>query len=668
MRLTGMSSSFNLERVSGVMVAVVLTLIVCAAQDVLASEGDITARGTTNTIVERVDSGRFDIVPAGVVNDVSYNAFSAFDVGAPGARFLNEEVRARTIVAEVFSTSPSRISGPVSVDGPRANLILANQNGIRVNGGGFINFGSVALGTGKVGLRDVELAPGLVQRYVDLSTREGEIVIGPDGLNADLIRLELIARRIGIEGPVTNAYSSTTALARIVAGGSETTFDTAASPTDNLTPWAYHTSVEEMDAAAAVAVDVSAGAGITSGRIEIWVTDAGAGVRNAGDLLASSGDFLLTATGRIEQRGGSMRAAGNVRVMGEAFDQRNAEDRQSSVAASGSLRIDAEVGIRNIGGVFSGGMRDAGDSTTPYAVMLNTGGTFEHRSEPGYDGAIVFGGADDVGVFARHGIVNVGARILSNGALRMETEGKAINETLHEAGAGRIDWSHSESVLLGLLERDKSGYTVDMGKLVDASQPAYWVADGDMNIKAASVENLGGYLFSNDGDLLIDAEREMTTRAHSIGSFSYRQSCLLFICDKRAKSSETLVGGQVNASGNIHIRAGERIINEGGGVFALGDVILESPEVIARAKTVHTALWRDQGLKSIFGHNWARIQAADQGGGFTAQHGRLILHGEAVQKRGYFAAGQGIEGSIRIVEPPRADPVTIEDHLGFFFW
>ncbi len=666
MRLTGMSSLFNVERVSAATAAA--TLIACVTQGVLASEGNIVARGTTNTIVERVDSGRFDIVPASVINDVSYNAFSTFDVGIAGARFLNEGVQARTIVAEVFSTSPSHIAGPLSIDGPRANLILANQNGIRINGGGFINFGSVALGTGKVGLRDVELAPGLVQRYVDLSTREGEIVIGQEGLNADLIRLELIARRVGIEGPVTNAYSSSSALVRVVAGGSETSFDTAASPTDNLTPWAYHSAAEDGVAATALAVDVSTSAGITSGRIEIWVTDAGAGVRNAGDLLASSGDFLLTSSGRVEQRGGSVRAAGKVRVVTGTFDQVNEEDRQSTVSASGSLLIDAQTGIRNVGGILSGGMRDMGEEATPHAVTLVTEGTLEHRSEPGGAGAIVFGGADDIGVFARQGIVTVGARILSNGALRMETEGNAINETLHEAGPGRIDWSRSESVLFGLLERHKSGYSVDMGKLTDPSQLAYWVADKDMEIKAADIKNLGGHIFSNDGDLFIDIDHEMETRAHSVGSFSYRQSCLLFICDKRARSSETLVGGQISAGGNIHIRAGERIVNEGGGVLALGDVILESPEIIARAKPVHTALWRDQGLKSLFGHNWARIQAADQGGGFTAQFGRLVLHGEAIQERGYFAAAQGVEGLIRVIEPPSADPVVIEDHLGFFFW
>ena len=46
---------------------------------------------------------------------------------------------ARTILNEVTSANRSRIEGYIEVGGRAADVILANPNGITVNGGGFIN-------------------------------------------------------------------------------------------------------------------------------------------------------------------------------------------------------------------------------------------------------------------------------------------------------------------------------------------------------------------------------------------------------------------------------------------------------------------------------------------------------------------------------------------------
>ncbi len=205
-----------------------------------AHAAGVQATGATITQVKTTNTGKQQVTPAAAVGDVSYNAFSSFDVNKAGVDFMNADVRARTIVAAVFSPLPSRIEGPIGVDGPRANLILANQNGIRVNGGNFVNFGSIALTTGAVTLRDEQLAPGYLQRYVDLAVRQGDIQIEAGGLEASVIRLTLIAKKVGIDGPITNLYSSATATTQIIAGSSDVQFDTAASPTDNLTPWTYH--------------------------------------------------------------------------------------------------------------------------------------------------------------------------------------------------------------------------------------------------------------------------------------------------------------------------------------------------------------------------------------------------------------------------------------------
>ncbi len=625
------------------------------------AQAQVQADGSTATLVARQADGHHSITPAMPERDVSYNAFSRFDVGAAGASFANVGVGARTIVAEVFSPLPSRIEGPVRVDGPRANLILANQNGLRVNGGSFINFGSLALTTGAVTLRDEALAPDVYQRYVDLRTQGGSIQIEAGGLDANLIRLELIARQVGIHGPVTNAFTSASASTRVIAGASSASFDTLASPTDNLTPWLSYKSLGERGDG--IAIDVTANSSVRSGRVELVVTDAGAGVRNAGALSASAGDFRLTSSGLIEQIAGRIEAAGDVRLQGREFVQSNGDGgSSSSVVAGGSARIDTEGSIRNLGGTIQGQTRSASDADTPYAVLLNAGTTVEVATPVGAVGALVFGAADDVVIRGEQGVKISNARIVSNGSLRLRSAQHVEVESVHLAGRERLDWSSSN------LLSSRNGFEVDRGSLADPAQQSYLVAGGELSIEAGSLRNSGGYLFSNAGAVRIDVQHDLTNQALSTGHFGVQNHCVLFWCKRSANASEQLSGGQINAATTIHIKAGGTVLNDGGQFLSVLGTTIEAPQTIARARPVQRALVRADGLKALFGDTWARLYASDQGGGFTAQQGRLIVHGAARQEGGYFAAGDGVEADIEVEREPQSEPVRLDQHLGILRW
>jgi len=56
---------------------------------------------------------------------------------------------ARLILNEVTSTNPSFLQAPIAVVGPRAHFILANPNGITVDGGSLVNPGNVALSSNR---------------------------------------------------------------------------------------------------------------------------------------------------------------------------------------------------------------------------------------------------------------------------------------------------------------------------------------------------------------------------------------------------------------------------------------------------------------------------------------------------------------------------------------
>jgi len=625
---------------------------------------DIVATGATNTQVTTGASGVTVIVPAPVKFDVSYNAFSRFDVNAAGAQFQNTDIKARTIVAEVFSPLPSRIEGPVSVDGPRANLIVANQNGLRVNGGSFVNFGSVALTTGAVTLRDETLSQGATQRFVDIATSQGDIQIEAKGLDANLIHLELIAKQVGITGPITNAYSSATAVTRVVAGSTTATFDTMASPTDNLTPWVYYAAAKDAPTApvAAIAVDVSAASTVTSGRIEILVTDKGAGVRNAGHLTATAGDIVISASGALEQTGGEIQALGNVRVKAQSLTQSSRDGSSSLVAAGGALRVEVDQDIVNVGGTLRGTVRSSDDTDNPYAVSLKAGGKIVNQTLPGGPGAIIFGSADDVLLTAPAGLSVLNTRVISNGSLTVVTDGVVRVESVKQQGIGATNWSTSS------LLSSQGGTSLDLGTLVDPDHQAYMVSSGGLTVKAGDVQNIGGHIYSNNAAVSIEAQRTITTQGLQTGAMRYESVCFLFLCRRSAASSEALVGGQIQAGGTLTLKAGQSIINDGGSVFSVGDMSIDAPLTIGRGSPLHTVITRASGLKALFGDTWAGVYAADQGGSFTAQQGRLILSAAARQEGGVFAAGGGIDGAITVIHPPQRDPVTLDDHIGILSW
>ncbi|KWB61518.1 filamentous hemagglutinin N-terminal domain-containing protein [Burkholderia ubonensis] len=679
----------------------------------------IVPDGGTATSVSLAPDGRQLVNLAPAVAGVSSNTYSSFNVTAAGATLNNTGINARTIVNQVTSTNPSLIQGEIAVVGPRANVVLANPNGITVNGGSFVNTGHVALSTGNVSFNDVQIAPGVIQRNVVLDTATGTIVVGPGGLASALIGLDLIAKTIRIDGPVNNTFTSPTAGVRLLAGSSRVELNTGLSPSDNANDWLTRSATMNPDTASSYAIDITAAGSLTSGRVQLIVTDRGPGVRSAGPLNASLGDFLLTSNGNVELSntkidvaqdfsmtaqgsialtdtqvkvnagkanlatdgaltfaGSSLLASGSVKLSGAGIAL-NPDDAMagSTVASSQSgVVLKSTADIVNVGSLVQGQAAIDADADSAGAVTLNAAGRILNQSLPQSRLGILFGVQGDVSLTAGGDVVNRNARILSNRNVSVVAGGDLNNVVDHDSGVqnGAVVGFSERGGRFLIFRHRSDGFTVDYGSLADASKLAYITADaGNVTVRAANVTNIGGSILSNGGAIDIAARDNLLTQAVFTGQASFRRSCFVF-CSSSASSNVQAFGGVIEANTDITLKAGKQITNTGGTVLALGNLTLDAPKTLAQGVPGYTAINRDHNLKAWFGNRWAAIYAADTGGIFTGGSGKVRLTGEADIEGGAFNAPGGIaaDGGVVTIRAPRREPLTIGNgnHLGLVSW
>ena len=81
----------------------------------------------------------------------------------------------------------------MEVAGKRADIVIANRNGIHVNGGGFLNSDRVTLTTGRLNMENGDL------KSIDVT--EGKVSIGEKGVDIlSLSDFELIGKTVDISG------------------------------------------------------------------------------------------------------------------------------------------------------------------------------------------------------------------------------------------------------------------------------------------------------------------------------------------------------------------------------------------------------------------------------------------------------------------------------------
>lgn len=286
----------------------------------------VNVAGPSDGGVSRNDYTNFNVPQNGVIlNNSNQMANTKLGGYVPGnANMMRGS--ANVIVNEVTSHNPTEMKGFIEVAGRKASVVVANPNGITVDGGGFINTDRAVLTTGKTEYD----SKGNLNSY---RVEQGRISINGNGLNAkDANSLQILTEATNVNAGVwANTIETRTGKNTVDAN----TLDT-----------------QKIGDSSNVGLDVSAIGGMYANSITMKGTNTGLGV-NVKGVVSSTQASSITSDGKIIVDGG-VTSNGNTTLAGQSIAIHNSGVVQGDV----STTVNSKEAVNNSGLINSGKTTD----------------------------------------------------------------------------------------------------------------------------------------------------------------------------------------------------------------------------------------------------------------------------------------------------------------------
>lgn len=479
---------------------------------------------------------------------LSHNRYTQFDVDNKGAVLNNDRNNnpflvkgsAQLILNEVRGTA-SKLNGIVTVGGQKADVIIANPNGITVNGGGFKNVGRGILTTGAPQI-------GKDGALTGFDVRQGTLTVGAAGWNdkggADYT--EVLARAVALQGKLQGknlAVSTGPQKVDYASGEISAGTGVGTKPT--------------------IALDTAALGGMYADSITLIANEKGVGVKNAGTLEAAK-QLIVTSSGRIENSGRIATTADGTEASPTYLSIETTEKGAAGTFISNGGRIESkgllvietgeDIDLRNGAVVQNNGSR-------PATTVLNAGHNLVIESKTNVNNAK---GSANLSAGGRTTIndatIQAGSSVYSStkGDTELGENTRIIAENVTVLSNGSIssaavieaqDTAHIESGKPLSLETSTvaSNIRLNNGNIKGGKQ-VILMADGDIQAKASNL-NASGNLYIHAGkDLDLNADKDLSTQSISLRA------------DNTALISSN--GNTLTAEKNLDIQAGSLSVRQ----------------------------------------------------------------------------------------------------------
>lgn len=355
--------------------------------------------------VSRNEYEMFNVPDKGAILNNSYTLSKTELAGyVPGNNNMAERP-AKIIVNEVTGAGPTSMDGFLEVAGNRADVVIANPNGITVNGGGFINTGKAFLTTGK------------------------PVYDGEDHLQRfDITGGDILIEGKGLGGKETESLAILSRAVKINAGiwAKDLHITTGANTVDAKTLEA--SAIEGKGGRPAFALDTAAIGGMYAGRITLVGTEKGLGVNNSGTWSAEDNLTL--------DWNGDLKNSGTIYSKGNADLRASRLENDKTIAAERNLSAAAKENIHNQGkllagenmGIYAGKTLDnAGHAIeSGNNLSIETGDAINNAA-----GTIKSGGSQQIK--AGHALTNTEGTLAADGNINIQTD-KMTGDGIVSAG------------------------------------------------------------------------------------------------------------------------------------------------------------------------------------------------------------------------------------------
>ncbi|WP_343655415.1 hemagglutinin repeat-containing protein [Paraburkholderia caribensis] len=631
-----------------------LTLSALLALAPVMASGQIVPGGahapgvvTTQNGIPQVNISR----PGGA--GVSVNTYNQFDVQKNGAILNNSPTivntqqagyingnpnfgpndAARVIVNQVNSSSPSQLRGYLEVAGKSAQVVIANPNGLLVDGGGFINTSRATLTTGTPNFA----ADGSLAGF---NVTGGNITVQGAGFNGSNVdQVDLLARAVQANAAI---YAKNL---NVVTGANAVDYGTLAA-----------TPIAGSGPAPGVSIDVSNLGGMYANRIVLVGTENGVGVSNRGVLAAQADDLILTTQGKLILAG-QTNASGNITASardgidnsGTTYGQQSVSTNTSgALSNSGTLAAQQNTTI-NANSVASTGTLGAGvngdgtiASSGDLSVSASGAVTATGRNAAGGNAMLNGASLDLAGsstsakgaltLAANSGDLNLtGATTTAGTTLNASATGNLTNDN------GALSSGGAQTITAGALS-NRNGQIVSGSTLTTAvtgavsNQGGTIQAAGAQMLHAGSVDNMGGHIASLNSDGLSLTVSGLLNNGTG-GSIGGNGNVVL-------QAGQIANAGSIAAVQNLIATAVQTLFNTGT-LAANGNATLSAGTTLANANTIAAG-----NAASIAAATFDNSHGTTQAGQFTLHATNLVNHGGSITQTGTAATTVDVTGTL----------------------
>ena len=416
---------------------------------------------------------------------------------------------ARLIVNEVTGINASQLRGTLEVAGQRADIVIANPNGILCDGCGFLNTnGRATLVTGQAQY-------GANGTVLGFNVNGGSLQVGPKGLNAaNQEQLDLIARGLVIEGAIWAQNLN------VLAGSNQVLYGTL-----KAVPQAGGGSAPQF------AIDIKQLGGMYANQIYMLATDKGLGVNSTGRMAALQGNLQLSADGNLTLRDTQavkniqLHSGGSIELTGQTLTEQN-------------LQVQAPKRFVNRG-------QAQADQLNLQATRIENSGTLMQLSKA------------DLLLQANEGLINSGV-VQAAGNLRVQASSVGSLTTDSTAAAGNKP-TVGQMLAGGALSLESTNVDLSAQRLqantdlrIDAQSiriaASNLQAGGQLRISAAGPADISATTLVADGGITVTAN-QLTADKSNLSSSSR--------IDLTATARLVAGGAKVASTGPVTIQANQ---------------------------------------------------------------------------------------------------------------